>query len=116
MERANQKLKSLWELWNEKHGERARPARHGLAVNALTPWLGNLALIELKNANGPSFRLCGTNLHGRFGGEGNGCQIEALKDGIAASLHNAARRLPETVEPIQTKHKVEKTEDRSSSR
>jgi len=60
--------------------------------------------------------LCGTNLHGRFGGEGNGCQIEALKDGIAASLHNAARRLPETVEPIQTKHKVEKTEDRSSSR
>ena len=72
------------------------------------PWLGNLALIELKNANGPSFRLCGTNLHGRFGGEGNGCQIEALKDGIAASLHNAARRLPETVEPIQTKHKAEK--------
>jgi hypothetical protein len=68
MERANRKLKSLLDLCNEKRGERAMPARQDLTVSTLKPWLGNLALIELKNANGPSFRLCGTNLHSRFGG------------------------------------------------
>lgn len=45
------------------------PSRADLSVSALKPWLGNLALIDIQSNGGAIFRLCGTNLHARFGGE-----------------------------------------------
>lgn len=104
MERAPQKLKSLLALWNEKRGKRDMPSRADLTVNALKPWLGHLAIIELNNGNGATFRLCGTNLRDRFGGEMTGRQIEALGDDIAATLRDAIHRLGNHSEPVRIKH------------
>lgn len=66
------------------------PCRADLAVADLRPWLGNLALIDV-NAGGETFRLCGTNLFARFGGDVTGkrlgdlrhCGIDALRDCIS---------------------------------
>jgi hypothetical protein len=35
----------------------------------LRPWIGNLALIDVFENGEDEFRLCGSNLHARFGGE-----------------------------------------------
>ena len=43
MERAKTKLRALLDFWNEKRREREMPSRADLAVQALRPWLGNLA-------------------------------------------------------------------------
>lgn len=105
MERAEEKLDSLLALWNEKRGKRAMPSRSDLAVSALKPWLGHLAILDLNNSKGATFRLCGTNLRARFGGEMTGCQVDALEDGVAGQLGQAIERLSETCEPIRTQHK-----------
>lgn len=68
MEKANKKLQALTELWHEKREGKAMPSRADLSVTVLRPWLGNLALIDLTGA-AAYFRLCGTGLHERFGGE-----------------------------------------------
>lgn len=107
MEKANQKLQALLALWNEKRGNRDMPARADLAVNTLKPWLGNLALIDLKNGDGPIFRLCGTNLRDRFGGEATGRRIESLEDAVGTSFRDAVHRVHETNKPLQSKHKAE---------
>jgi hypothetical protein len=107
MEHADQNLKALLSLWTEKRGKREMPARADLPASALKPWLGNLALIDLRSGDGPTFRLCGTNLRDRFGGEATGRKIESLEDGIATSLRDAIRRVRETNKPAQTHHKGE---------
>ena len=105
MDRAQEKLDSLLALWNEKRGKRAMPSRSDLAVSALKPWLGHLAILDLNNGKGATFRLCGTNLRDRFGGEMTGRQVEALEDGIAGQLRHAIKSFSEACEPIRTKHR-----------
>lgn len=107
MEKANQKLQALLALWNEKRGNRDMPSRADLNASALKPWLGNLALIDLRNGSGPTFRLCGTNLRDRFGGEVTGRSLDDLEDVIATSLRGAVNRVHETSKPMQYKHKAE---------
>ena len=53
------------------------PSRGDLPVTALRPWLGNLALIDL-TGTAPYFRLCGTGLHARFGGEMTNQKLDAV--------------------------------------
>lgn len=77
MEKAKQKLQALKGLWEQKRGTRTMPSRDDLPVAALRPWLGNLALIDLIGAT-PSFRLCGTALHARFGGEMTKQRLDAI--------------------------------------
>jgi hypothetical protein len=79
MEKANKKLQDLIALWQEKRGGKALPSRGDLPVSILRPWLGNLALIDL-TGDAPYFRLCGTSLHARFGGEMTGQKLEAVTD------------------------------------
>jgi hypothetical protein len=79
MERAKSKLEDLFMLWHEKRGGRPMPSRGDLPVSVLRPWLGNLALVDLTGAI-PYFRLCGTGLHARFGGEMTGQKLDAIDD------------------------------------
>jgi hypothetical protein len=55
------------------------PSRADLPLSSLRPWIGHLALIDLTGPS-PYFRLCGTSLHGRFGGEMTGSRLDALDD------------------------------------
>jgi len=77
MERATGKLQALRALWQEKRGTRAIPSRGDMPVSALRPWLGHLALIDLTGA-APCFRLCGTGLHARLGGEMTSRKLDAV--------------------------------------
>jgi hypothetical protein len=79
MEKAKKKLEDLVALWQEKRASKPMPSRGDLPVTVLRPWLGNLALIDLTGAT-PYFRLCGTALHKRFGGEMTRRRIDALAD------------------------------------
>jgi len=78
MDQAAVKLQALLALWHDVRGTRPMPVRGDLPVSVLRPWLGNLALIDL--AATPYFRLCGTRLHRRFGGEMTGFGPEALDE------------------------------------
>ena len=95
-ENANQKLAALRELWERKRSGRTMPARADFNVGALRPWLGNLALIDV-----PSniFRVCGTNLMSRFGGDATGRKLAALDEAVAASVMSAIDRARTTKAP-----------------
>jgi hypothetical protein len=97
MEQAHMKLQALCALWLEKRGARLLPSRGDLPVSALRPWLGNLALIDLGGPS-PHFRLCGTGLHARFGGEMTSRDLDAVSDAhgrreLASCIETAKRTL-----------------------
>ncbi len=83
---ANRHLKSLGRLWEEPRADRPLPSRAELDVSVLRPWLGSLALFEFQSERGPVFRLCGTSLHQRFGGEFTGQPVSALEPDMAGHL------------------------------
>lgn len=84
-ELANQQLLGLVALWEQRRGGRCTPTREDLPVQDLRPWLGSLAIIEFR-PDGPHFRLCGTALHRRFGGEMTGKPVAALNSDVARPL------------------------------
>jgi hypothetical protein len=106
MEQAKTKLQSLLNLWNEKRASREMPSRADLAVQALRPWLGNLALIDLRDSDGPIFRLCGTSLYSRFGGEMTRRKIGSLDDDVAKTLRQSIEQVCHTRKPAQAKHET----------
>ena len=67
------KLASLRALWDAKRQERAMPSRDDFGIHELKPWLGHLALVDV--AGERTFRLCGTNLSARFGGDMTGKRV-----------------------------------------
>jgi hypothetical protein len=106
MEKANQKLQALLNLWNDKRAGKEMPSRADLDVQALRPWLGNLALIDLRNDDDPMFRLCGTSLYGRFGGEMTRRKIDALGDVVAGTLRLSIEQVRHTRKPTQARHEA----------
>jgi hypothetical protein len=88
----NQKLAALRALWDQKRGERAMPCRGDLSVADLRPWLGNLALIDL-GSTGDTFRLCGTNLFPRFGGDVTGLRVVDLRGEGGRAIRDCVARL-----------------------
>lgn len=105
VEHANQKLQSLLVFWRDQCDGRDMPSRADLGVKALRPWLGNLALIDLRGGEGAIFRLCGTRLHSRFGGEMTSRTIASLDAGVADTLQNSIERVRRTRKPAQTTYK-----------
>jgi hypothetical protein len=104
MERAHQKLTTLRVLWDEKRGPKTMPSRADLSVTSLRPWLGNLALIDLTGAE-PYFRLCGTSLHRRFGGEMTRRKLNLLgEDQGANTLRQTIEMVRKTHMPAQVTH------------
>ncbi|MEJ1967069.1 MAG: PAS domain-containing protein [Rhizomicrobium sp.] len=104
MEKANQKFRALLALWNEKRGTRQMPARGDLDVSALKPWLGNLALIDVGKDGQAKFRLCGTNLHARFGGEMTRRSVSALDVHIGGELQNSIFEVCQSHAPKELRH------------
>jgi hypothetical protein len=79
------KLKALLAVWEEKRGSHRMPSREDLPVQALKPWLGHLALLETA-AGGFRFRICGTELIPRCGGEATGRGLHELPPEMGASI------------------------------
>ncbi|MBI1330264.1 MAG: PAS domain-containing protein [Alphaproteobacteria bacterium] len=78
MDKARQRLTTLREFWDKKRDANALPRRGDFDPKALRPWIGNLALVEIVPDGEMHFRLCGTNLYGRLGGEFTGRAVNAL--------------------------------------
>ncbi len=89
---ANQKLAALRTLWEQKRGERAMPCRGDLSVAELRPWLGHLALINLDSI-GDTFRLCGTNLFPRFGGDVTGLRVADVRGEGGRAISDCIARI-----------------------
>lgn len=97
------KLESLLLLWREKRASRLMPARADITVQALKPWLGYLALIDVRSQP-HIFRVCGTKLHSRFHGEMTRREVSGLEHPAARSLQAAIAQVCETSTPICTRH------------
>lgn len=105
-EKANQQLHALVALWEERRGSRTVPTRDDLPVKDLRPWLGSLALFEFPSASSPVFRLCGTSLHRRFGGEMTGKPVAALPPDIAEGLSKQLEKARAEKKPRQTRYSL----------
>jgi hypothetical protein len=105
VEAAKGKLTSLLALWHDKRGSKAMPSRDDFPVQALRPWLGNLALIDLRDG-GTVFRLCGTSLHSRFAGEVTRKDLAALDDGVAVALRDCIDQVRKSRQPCRAKHRI----------
>jgi hypothetical protein len=104
VESANHKLRDLLAFWNDKRGQRDMPSRSDLGVATLKPWLGNLALIDISGEGEAVFRLCGTNLHARFGGEVTRRDVTALGPEIGKSLQDCLQRACRSRAPAEATH------------
>lgn len=104
MEQANQKLRALQSLWNDARGPRPMPARADLDVKMLKPWIGNLALIDIFQDGDAEFRLCGTNLHARFGGEVTKRRVSSLESEISGALRDCIIAVCRSRAPGELEH------------
>jgi hypothetical protein len=104
MQKANQKLEDLLSLWRDKRGPALMPSRADLPVSALRPWLGNLALVDLSGTHA-YFRLCGTGLYTRFGGEMTRRKLDSLEDGHGKeTLKSCIDEVRKTFQPKRMVH------------
>lgn len=103
MEKAKTKLNALLALWHDKRGDRDMPARGDLPVQTLRPWLGNLALIDLRDGRAV-FRLCGTGLRVRFDGEMTHKDISSLNEAIAGPLRRCIDQVRKSRAPGHANH------------
>jgi hypothetical protein len=77
------------------------PCRGDLSVVDLRPWLGHLALIDL-DSTGDTFRLCGTNLFARFGGDVTGFRVADLRGEGGRVIRDCIARIrAETVPDVE---------------
>ncbi len=104
MERANHKLRDLLALWTAKCAGRSMPSRTDLDVTVLKPWLGNLALLDIQGDGGAVFRLCGTNLHARFGGEMTRRDISELSPAVGESFRACLEWACRSQTPTEAAH------------
>jgi hypothetical protein len=99
------KLTSLKALWDGKRQGRPMPSRDDFGIHELKPWLGYLALVDV--AGERTFRLCGTNLVARFGGDMTGKRvaevIAALQQGVTDQIAKAC----ETKIPVAVKSSIQ---------
>ena len=103
-EKANQKLQALLGLWQSQMRGTSIPKREVLPVSALKPWLGSLALFQLDPSAGPIFRLCGTGLHARFGGEMTGKLVSQLPAEAAEALQKELDAVISSRRPRRSRH------------
>lgn len=93
-------LEQLLSYWLQKCAGRPMPAREDLPVQELRPWLGQLALIEIRGEADFHIRLCGTNLIRRFGREATGLSVNELATDIAQQLRAVLKAAQRARAPI----------------
>lgn len=99
LRQASQRLSDLQILWDQMRGGRTMPSRTELTPRALRPWLGYLALIELRSDGSAMFRLCGDNLMGRFGGEFTSRAVADLGEDVRPTIESYIARVRQTCAP-----------------
>jgi hypothetical protein len=93
-------LENLLAYWLRKCEGRRMPARGDLPTAELKPWMGYIALIEIRGENAFRVRLSGTNLIRRFGREATGMFADELAGDIARHLRAILRMAAETQAPV----------------
>lgn len=59
----DERLLSLYRLWDSKRSARLMPARSDLPIEELTPWFGNLCIVDVLDGGGDfRYRLYGTTI------------------------------------------------------
>jgi len=80
------RLSQLHDLWIEKCGTRPLPDRVDFPPEALKPWLGNLALIDVGEQGQYRYRLYGSNFVFRFGVEMTKRSVDDLPPQQSAAI------------------------------
>ncbi len=93
------KLKALLAAWQARCCGRDMPRRDDLPAQKLRPWLGHLALLEPAGASF-RFRISGTDLIPRCGGEATGKSVDELPPEFGASLSAILRRACASRAPV----------------
>jgi hypothetical protein len=104
MREASAKLHALLTLWNKQRRNRPLPSRLDFTPMDLRPWIGNIALVDIRINDGAVFRLCGTNLFPRFGGERTGQRVAELDDDIGGAFRFAIQQVLHTRRPFLAMH------------
>lgn len=76
------------------------PRRKDFEPKSLRPWIGNLAFVEVSSDGELLFRLVGTNLHGRFGGEYTGLSAGSLPPDIGRAFRQEILKACRSRTPI----------------
>jgi hypothetical protein len=92
------KLTGLRALWDAKRQERAMPSRDDFGIHELRPWLGHLALVDV--AGERTFRLCGTSLSARFGGDMTGKRVTEVIAALQLGVTDQIAKACETKRPV----------------
>ena len=92
------KLTSLKALWEAKRQERPMPSRKDFGIQELKPWLGHLALIDVTGEG--IFRLCGTNLMVRFGGDMTGRRVDEVAETHREGISDPITKVCATMAPV----------------
>ncbi|HEX3808374.1 MAG TPA: PAS domain-containing protein [Rhizomicrobium sp.] len=100
------KLKLLFEYWNAKRGTQPLPARLGLPVAELKPWIGQLAILEPSGTRDFRFRLCGTGLIRRFGREATGAGVHELAGDVRETLQAPLRHVLSARVPVIARPRI----------
>lgn len=92
------KLTSLKALWDAKRQTRPMPSRNDFDIHELKPWLGHLALVDVTGER--NFRLCGTGLFFRFGGDMTGQPVARVSTVLRQGVADQVAKVSETKTPI----------------
>jgi hypothetical protein len=93
-------LEDLLSYWLTKCGGRPMPGRDDIPVRELRPWLGQLALIEVRGEHDFRIRVSGTNLIRRFGREATGMAVNELAADIAQQLRALLKAACKAMAPV----------------
>ena len=104
MREASAKLHALLTFWNKQRRNRPLPSRLDFTPMDLRPWIGNITLVDIRINDGAVFRLCGTNLFSRFGGERTGQRVAELDEDTGASFRFAIQLVLNTRRPFLAVH------------
>ncbi|MEI6985834.1 MAG: PAS domain-containing protein [Rhodospirillaceae bacterium] len=85
-ETTDARLTRLYDLWQERCGDRALPDRADFPPEVLKPWLGNLILIEIGEDGHYRYRLYGSAFVYRFGVEMTKRSIDDLPPEQSAAI------------------------------
>ncbi|HEY0281609.1 MAG TPA: PAS domain-containing protein [Rhizomicrobium sp.] len=92
------KLTSLKALWDAKRQKRPMPSRDDFGIHELKPWLGHLALVDVTGER--IFRLCGTSLFSRFGGDMTGQPVARVSAALRRGVTDQVAKACETKTPV----------------
>lgn len=81
---AHPRLRTLYDLWQDRRGSRQAPSRRDFAVEDLKPWFGHLMVLDCLADDSFCYRLYGTELVRMFGFDLTGRAVDAVADRIGA--------------------------------